>query len=138
MEATTAASQCPDCEAPVDPSDNYCRACGMFMALERQLPAKQPSTRTVQRRASSLPVPVKRAATAVVVGAALQIGAGLAGKYLLRQAAQSLKPTALNTRQPKKSRRNLPTKTDTVAADPPATVVSETFMIRRVWMRRDD
>ena len=139
MESAPASSQCPDCEASVDAGDNYCRNCGMFVAVERQLPAERPSDRAVQTRSAGLPVPVKRAATAVAVGAALQVGASLAGKYLLRQAVQSLKPSpgGKNDKKAETKDRNLPAKTETLPADSPATVVSETFMIRRVWMRRD-
>ena len=124
---------CPDCESSVESGDNYCRNCGMFVAVERHLPVEQPVTRSIQQRATSLPTPVKRAAAAVAVGAVLQVGASLAGKYLLRQAAQSLKP---NLRSQKKS-RNLPAKAEVVPSEAPASVVSETLMIRRVWMRRD-
>ena len=129
-------STCPDCETTVDANDNYCRNCGMFVSIGRQLPVKQSTQRSVQQRPAGLPTPVKRAATAVAVGAVLQVGASLAGKYLLRQAAQSVTSSALGGSSKKK--RNLPAKTaEASPVEAPVTVISETFMIRRVWMRRD-
>lgn len=135
-EATT---QCPDCETPVETGDNYCRNCGMFVAMDRPLPAERPGVRAIQHRATNLPAPVKRAAAAVAVGAAIQVGASIAGKYLLRQAAQSLKPDFSGQKRSEKKARNLPAKAVNPAAPPdaPASFVSETLMIRRVWTRRD-
>ena len=135
--ATEDTRQCPDCEAAVDKTDNYCRNCGMFMTMERQLPIERPATRAIQQRASNLPTPVKRAAAAVAIGAVLQVGASLAGKYLLKQAAQSLKPEIKGPGRSRKQRRNVPAKAE-ASAEPIASVVSETFVVRRVWMRRGD
>jgi hypothetical protein len=70
---------------------------------------------------------VKRMATAVVVGGALRIGVGLAGKYLATQGAQRATRT---TGAPRKSRAL------SNVAEPITTAVTETVIIRRVWLRR--
>jgi hypothetical protein len=84
---------------------------------------------------------VKKAATAVAIGTALQIGVGLTGKYLARQATRQ----AVSAVRPKAARRE---KVKPVAETAPvvqsatpdpygdAAAVSETVMIRRVWIRR--
>ena len=134
-----AITNCPDCETPVESGDNYCRNCGMFVAIDRQVAVERPAVRALQQRATSLPAPVKRAATAVAIGAVLQVTASIAGKYLLKQAARSLKPDFRGQKRANKNARNVPAKneSETAVTDGPASVVSETLMIRRVWMRRD-
>lgn len=129
---------CPDCQAPYQAGDNYCRECGMFLAIER-LPAKrEPATsRAVQVSRPGLPAPVTKVATAVAIGTALQLGAGLAGKFLVRQAGKqavrSLRPARKKSSQPELVSRAIeePADTGIVAA------VTETVLIRRVWIRRE-
>ncbi len=130
---------CPDCGAPYAPADNYCRQCGMFLAAARNLPAPVITTRALANRPrASLPVPVARVATAVAIGTALQVGMGLAGKYLARQAARA----AISAVRPAPRPRSRVAPQRAVAArepeavELPATAVSETLLIRRVWMRR--
>jgi len=138
MRAMTATNQiCPDCSAPYTLEDNYCRKCGMFVAALRTMTtadAHPASSRALQPVRGSLPVPVRRAATALVVGTVLQIGMSVAGKALARQAVRSV--SSALTSQPKRAKRSRPASR---AADPmaDATVVSETLMIQRVWARRD-
>lgn len=137
---------CPDCSTPYADADNYCRNCGMYLAALRPLPvASNRPSRALEPVRPGLPAPVKKAATAVAIGTALQIGVGLAGKYMARQAAKQagnrLASAALKPRNGKVSeKRNLPAKQEDVQPVDPlagATAVSETLMIRRVWVRRD-
>ncbi len=136
---------CPDCAASFEPADNYCRQCGMYLAALRDTAiiasAAAPPAR-VERQRAQLPAPVKKAATAVAIGTALQIGVGLTGKYLARQATRQ----AVSAVRPKPGRRE---KAKPVAETSPvvqsatpdpygdAAAVSETVMIRRVWIRRN-
>jgi hypothetical protein len=91
-----------------------------------------------QRQRAPLPAPVKKAATAMAVGTALQIGVSLTGKYLARQASKQ----ALNAvSKPARKQGAKPAREVTVpvqAADPypHAAAVSETVVVRRVWIRR--
>lgn len=141
---TDAPRTCPDCAASFEPADNYCRQCGMYLAALRDTAiiaaATAPPTR-LERQRAQLPAPVKKAATAVAIGTALQIGVGLTGKYLARQA----KRQAVSAVRPKPGRRE---KVKPAAETAPvvqsatpdpygdAAAVSETVMIRRVWIRR--
>ena len=139
---------CPDCQAEYQPDDNYCRQCGMFLAAVRDTaivaaPAPAVPTRQPRQRAP-LPAPVKKAATAMAVGTALQIGVSLTGKYLARQAGkQALNAVTGRPKTAKTSKRPAPAREVSVqqpapAADPypHAAAVSETVVIRRVWIRR--
>jgi hypothetical protein len=128
---------CPDCTTEYILGDNYCRKCGMFLAALRALPVvavKPDAPALVPRQRAGLPAPVRKAATALAVGTALQIGAGLAGKYL---AAQSARHTIHG-----RSRRNAPAEVAPARAEPApdpladTAELSETLMIRRVWIRR--
>jgi hypothetical protein len=136
---------CPDCAASYEPADNYCRQCGMYLAALRDTAiiaaAAAPPAR-VDRPRAQLPAPVKKAATAVAIGTALQIGVGLTGKYLARQATRQ----AVSAVRPKPGRREkvkpLAETAPVVQSATPdpygdAAAVSETVMIRRVWIRRN-
>ena len=104
------------------------------MPLVKAAPADPPMR--VDRERSSLPAPVKKAATALAIGTALQIGVNLAGRYLAgqatRQAANAVRPRAVSRRKPaaQQSRDLIDPGQDTVS-------VSETVMVRRVWIRRN-
>ncbi len=140
---------CPDCQSNYQPEDNYCRKCGMFLAAARDtaivaaraaLPVREP------RQRAPLPAPVKKAATAMAVGTALQIGVSLTGKYLARQAGkQALSAVTGRSKAEKQSKRPegtarevTPPQPTAVTADPypHAAAISETVVIRRVWIRR--
>jgi hypothetical protein len=141
-------TNCPDCQAHYQPDDNYCRQCGMFLAAVRDtaivaapataLPVREP------RQRAPLPAPVKKAATAMAVGTALQIGVSLTGKYLARQAGkQAINAVAGRPKAARKSKRPQPSREVTPAQPAPladpyphAAAVSETVVIRRVWIRR--
>lgn len=126
--------QCPDCGVEYTIADNYCRRCGMYVAALRdvavvQLPPPAPPAR-LERERAQLPVPVKKAATALAIGTALQIGVNLAGRYLAGQAATK----ATNAIRP-----SVPSRRQSRAVGDPASepiAVSETVMVRRVWIRR--
>jgi hypothetical protein len=132
---------CPDCGAPYALDDNYCRQCGMYLVAVRNLPATTTMTRALERPRAALPAPVAKVAAAVAIGTALQVTAGLAGRYLARQAARG----AVEAVKPKKRARRPEPQTKAVQqvqpapADPMrgASAVSETLLIRRVWIRRD-
>jgi hypothetical protein len=126
--------QCPDCGTDYTIADNYCRKCGMYVAALRdvavvQLPPPEPPARYERPRAP-LPAPVKKAATALAIGTALQIGVNLAGRYLAGQAANK----ATNAIRPSVTSRR-PSRTVAEPANEPI-AVSETVMVRRVWIRR--
>lgn len=87
-------------------------------------------TRTVR----NLPAPVVRTAAAVAVGAAVQVGVVLAGKYL---AAQSAQKTAKALTASARSRpKTQPRQEDEERS--PGSILSETLIVRRVWLRRDN
>ncbi len=142
MTTTTA---CPDCHAPFEPLDNYCRQCGMYLAALREV-AVAPQGATVperyERQRATLPAPVKKAVTAVAIGTALQVGMSLTGRYLARQAARqaagALRPRAKAQRTAERTARTGADgeveRRDDGYAD--AAAVSETVIIRRVWIRR--
>ncbi|MGD9934493.1 MAG: hypothetical protein AB7T37_12360 [Dehalococcoidia bacterium] len=129
---------CPDCAQPYETEDNYCRRCGMYVAAVREQTALaarpvQPLER-YQRERAPLPAPVKKAATAVAVGAAMQVGLSLASRYLAGQAAQKAARAAVSGPTGRRGRAlsspshsGLP---DDIAA------VSETVIVRRMWIRR--
>jgi predicted amidophosphoribosyltransferase len=136
---------CPDCQGGYQPEDNYCRQCGMYLAALRDtaivaaaapgVPVRTPRQRT------ALPAPVKKAATAMAFGTALQIGVSLTGKYLARQAGkQALNAVARPKSTSKRSRPNREVTVPQQAAPadpyPHAAAVSETVVVRRVWIRR--
>jgi hypothetical protein len=136
---------CPDCNAGYQPEDNYCRQCGMYLSALRDtaivsatpaLPARAP------RERAGLPAPVKKAATAMAVGTAIQIGVSLTGRYLARQAGKQAINAVARPRPQRGSRRSnresAPAKEVQVLEDPypHAAAVSETVVIRRVWLRR--
>ncbi len=136
---TTESLSCPDCTTAYQPGDNYCRKCGMYLAALHQLPmvTEQPKPLApVERQRATLPAPVKKAATALAIGTALQVGMGLAGKYLAAQSARTAANAALRTR-PQRRRDITPAPSQAIeeSADQ-LTAVSETVMIQRTWIRR--
>lgn len=134
----TAEHLCPDCRAAFQLDDNYCRQCGMYLAAMRAVTPLAPNGRAMEVVRPGLPAPVKKAATALAIGTALQIGVGLAGRYLAsqatKQAAQAIRPKPRG----RKGREVEPVRQ--APADPRdnAGMISETLMIRRVWIRRHD
>ena len=134
---------CPDCQSGYQPDDNYCRQCGMYLAALRDTaivatPAATLPVRQARQRAP-LPAPVKKAATAMAVGTALQIGVSLTGKYLARQASkQAMNAVARPSRKqsPRQAREVTPTQHIAPDPYPHAAAVSETVVVRRVWIRR--
>ena len=108
---------CPDCVEPPDATDNYCRQCGMFLR-DRRLPVVRPAAALEPRRPPALPVPIRRAATAIAVGTALKILASVAGKLLARRAAGKAASRAVARRRERR-------------------VVSESLFVRRTWIERD-
>jgi hypothetical protein len=136
---TDQTSSCPDCSTLYELDDNYCRQCGMYLPAMRALPAVAPAreARALEATRPGLPAPVTRMATAIAVGTALQIGLGIAGKLLANQAANKAVSASLKPRGKQKSQRaQTPARRD---EDPVggAAAVSETLIIRRVWIRRD-
>jgi hypothetical protein len=126
---------CPDCRTEFEVADNYCRQCGMYLvALRPAVPARTAQeSRALEPVRPGLPAPVKKAATALAIGTALQIGVGLAGRYLAgqaaRQAANAVAGSAV--RKPARANGRRP-----VANDDQPVAISETVIIRRVWLRR--
>jgi len=137
---------CPDCAASFEPTDNYCRQCGMFLSALRDtaiIAAAAAAPARLERPRAQLPAPVKKAATAVAIGTALQIGVGLTGKYLARQATKqavsAVRPSRGKTERAAKKPAKEVTVPQQAVADPypGAAAVSETVVVRRVWIRRD-
>ena len=108
---------CPDCAEAHDATDNYCRNCGMFLRDSR-MPVARPAAALEVRR-PALPTPIRRAATAIVVGTALKITANLVGRLLTQRAANKASNRALARRERE------------------STVVSESLFVRRTWIQRD-
>ena len=129
---------CPDCAADYDSDDNYCRKCGMYLAAlgGGALATMNGSTRALETVRPGMPAPMRRAATAVALGAALQVGVGLAAKYFAAQGANKAATAALAT-QPRRGKPQPRAREDDYD-DPLANVaaVSETVVVRRVWIRR--
>ncbi len=130
--------RCPDCTAEFDAADNYCRQCGMYLV------AMRPTTALVSRDSLAveavrpgLPAPVRKVATAVAVGAALQVGLGLAGRYFAAQGSQRAARAVL-ANAPRANRGVTSRRDEAVDRDPlaDAAAVSETVIVRRVWIRR--
>lgn len=141
MTETTFA--CPDCTTDYGPDDNYCRNCGMYVAALRPLPmvrVSQAPLAIAPRQRAQLPAPVKRAVTAVAIGAALQVGVGLAGKYLAAQAGKKALDVALTprSRKSKRHRRGDEVPAQSASPDPMANVaaINETVMVQRTIIRR--
>ncbi|GIW13216.1 MAG: hypothetical protein KatS3mg062_0655 [Tepidiforma sp.] len=139
----TGFSTCPDCSAPFEPTDNYCRRCGMYLAALRETaiaPASPAATVRYERERASLPAPVKKAVTAVAIGTALQVGMSLTGRYLARQAAKQAVGAvrARPKRKPAEDAASRDVGGREVAMDEyaDAAAVSETVVVRRVWIRR--
>jgi hypothetical protein len=135
-------STCPDCLATYEAFDNYCRSCGMYLAALRDTAIVAAQTTLpvpAERPRSSLPAPIKKAATAMAVGTALQIGVSLTGKYLARQAGKqavnAVRPRPAK-RAPRENQTVVPQPAQQVDPHPFAAAVSETVVIRRVWIRR--
>jgi hypothetical protein len=138
---TDAATLCPDCSAPCVTEDNYCRRCGMYLAALREMSvvkAEPVVPAPYRRERAGLPAPVKKAATALAIGTALQVGARMASRYLANQAARGA-ISAATTKPTRRSRREAnPAPATAMTRDPMegAAAISETVMIRRVWIRR--
>ncbi len=121
-------SDCPDCSAPHDPLDNYCRHCGIFLRDYRLPVATATATPTVveprrpalpaRMNSVTLPEPVRRAATAIAIGTALKIVANLLGRVLAYRSARQASSRALARRRT-------------------STVVRESLFVRRTWSDRD-
>lgn len=138
---TNADSLCPDCSAPFVADDNYCRQCGMYLAALREMSvvkAEPVAPAPYRRERAGLPAPVKKAATALAIGTALQITAGIATRYLANQAARGAISAATTKPTHRAKREGKATPTTSVVRDPMegAAAISETVMIRRVWIRR--
>ena len=134
---------CPDCRSAYALADNYCRRCGMYVAAVRPPTALTRAEGLVHRAAEAiepyrrerapLPAPVRKAATAVAVGAALQVGLGLASRYFAAQAGQKAARAAVVAPRGRSSRQLAPRESG-MPSDIAA--VSETVVVRRVWIRK--
>lgn len=139
-------SPCPDCGVAFDEADNYCRNCGMYLAAAQALtlaegrepvPARE---RGVQPWRPGLPSPAVRAAAAVAVGTALQVGLAIAVRALANGATrEAAKPVAPRRRSPLPARQPEPRAVERSPQDPRGvlTELSETVILQRRWRRRD-
>jgi hypothetical protein len=118
----------------------------MFLAALRDTAivsaAAPPPPVRLERQRATLPAPVKKAAAAMAVGTALQIGVSLTGKYLAKQAGKQAINAVARPKQPApKGRRPsrevaVPRETAPLDPYPYAAAVSETVVVRRVWIRK--
>ena len=108
----------------------------MYLAALRggALTTTDSHARALDTARAGLPAPVRKAATAVAIGAALQVGVGLAAKYFAAQGASRAATAALATQPKRKSRRPARYEDDDPMSD--AAAISETVVVRRVWIRR--
>ncbi len=113
--------RCPKCGAYGALNDNFCRRCGTA-TRDSRLPVK---------RTAQPPVVWRRAAPAVVRGAAL-IAVGVAAEWLLRMAARGALGLAISPARPK-SRAVVPRQRSQPDV---AVAVSETVVMRRITVRR--
>lgn len=108
--------------------------------VQRRLMPIRVSQKAVAVHRAELPAPVRKAAKAVVVGAALQIGASLAMRYLAintgKHAGGAVAAKGLQAATRKKPARTDARAEMTPAVPDDAEVISETLLIRRVWIRR--
>jgi len=114
------------------PDDTYCRGCGRFLG-GRRLPAvvdaRPPAPARNGHRSPS--VPVRQVAAAVAVGAALQVGLGLAGKsWALHRAARRARSLLPARRE--RTDRSAPRQSDG------GIEVTEVIVVRRWRSRRGD
>lgn len=112
----------------------------MFLAALRDMPLMKTEPvlpARIERERAGLPAPVKKAATALAIGTALQIGVGLAGRYLATQATKTAVNAATRPKPVPRRAKGEPAR-DVTPHDQreDATAISETVMIRRVWIRR--
>lgn len=131
---------CPDCGSAFAAADNYCRQCGMYLAALRSVATVPPHSVALEPARTGVPAPVKKAATAIAVGTALQVAMGLTGKYLARQAAKQAVASVRPSRPaPRRAVTSAPQPAKPVVVEDPMdgmTTVAETLLIQRVWMRR--
>ena len=109
----------------------------MFLAATREVTIVEHSLPApVMRQPAVLPEPVKRVATAIAVGAAVQVGMSVAGRYLARQAARQAAERALagSGRRGKPKRREDSGGYSSVPDD--VVAVNETVIVHRAWLRR--
>ena len=114
----------------------------MYVAALREMPLVKTEAAVparTERERAALPAPVRKAATALAIGTALQIGVGLAGRYVASQAARQATRAAVNgaaASRRKPARNEAPSRAVTTDPNQDAVAISETVMIRRVWIRR--
>lgn len=99
-----------------------------------------------ERRRAGLPAPVTKAAVAVAAGAAIQMGIGLASRYLAyragKSAAEGIGTQAVRAASSRKSKEKekhklkRKSKQDSDPAVDEGEMISETLIVRRVWKRK--
>jgi hypothetical protein len=120
---------CRRCSAPYEPEDEFCRKCGAPLQGSR-MPAV---------RRDYQPTPW-RPAVPTVVGGAAAIAAGTLAEIILRRLVKkifkpsSLLPTLRNSS--KKPAKIVEKEEEEEGMEPEARIESETFVLRRVRMRR--
>ncbi len=133
---------CPECGSAFQPSDNYCRECGMYLAslrLPEPIDAGVPRSVAVPtERRPAIPSPALQLATAVAVGTALPIGLAVASRlWALRHlAAPLLRSAAARPRPPRVPAPDAKADGRSRVQDEDATIQVETLIIRRWWVRR--
>jgi hypothetical protein len=142
---TDPTSTCPDCGTTIESADNYCRQCGMYLVAARDLPVAAPAgERALVASRPGLPAPARKVATAVAIGTVLQFGLGVAGRYLARQAARQAAVAVQANARERTSRGQQQPGEQVVARDhgrgglpdEETGLLTETLVIRRVWLRR--
>ena len=136
---------CPDCQASYTGADNYCRQCGMYLAALRDtaiIPAVSALPARPPRERAQLPAPVKKAVTAVAPRTARPEGTRRTPGELARAAPAvgAVRPSRARAEKPARKPSKEVTVPQQTAAEidpyPGAAAVSETVLIRRVWIRK--
>ncbi|MCH8995001.1 MAG: hypothetical protein IH959_08575 [Chloroflexi bacterium] len=118
---------CGRCVAACDPEDNFCRHCGLSLQ-EQRLPSVSDSGRVPAVWQPSLPTTIAKGAAVVAAGAVAQRLLGGLVRQAFRRGPRTVRTPA------KRSQRGIEPREEAMPED--AQLVSETFLLRRIRIRR--
>lgn len=125
--------RCPSCDSPYEPEDNYCRHCGAALHTDR--------VPMIHDERSYAPAPWRQTMPVVARGAAMVAVGTLAEAVLRRLIGRALRRrTRPSSGQARLPTRHQPERAEVMERPEPTPdddhVVSETFLFRRVRLRR--